>query len=83
MVITPWTPSRKGIVHIKFKDFDLLDRLNRYVGAKKGWLPPSYGQKAYEDMTEEEKAVINDFEGEKEYKKAYVTEKLQLADTGG
>lgn len=59
---------KKGTAHITFKDLDLLKRLNLFAGQKKAWLPPSYGQKDYEDMTEEEKEVINDFEGADSYK---------------
>ena len=35
----------------------------------KNWLPPSYGKKAYNDMNQEEKNVINSFQGEEGYNK--------------
>lgn len=57
------TVYKKGTCHIEFTDLDLLKKLNLYGSQKKGWLPPSYGKKAYKDMTVEEKAVIDDFEG--------------------
>ena len=62
---------KKGTIHIKFKDAELLKRLNIYGCQHKGWLPPSYGKKAYKDMTAEEKAVIDGFEGEEEYNKVF------------
>lgn len=60
---------KKGTCHIKFLNKDLLKKFNIYGSQKKAWLPPSYGTKTYEEMTEEEKAVIDDFEGEAEYKR--------------
>ena len=33
----------------------------------KNWLPPTYGRKKYKDMTQEEKNVIESFQGEKSY----------------
>ena len=35
----------------------------------KNWLPPSYRRKKYKDMTQEEKDVIDSFQGENEYNK--------------
>lgn len=58
---------KKGTVHITFTCPELIDRFNIYVGKGKNWLPPSYGKKQYKDMTSEEKAVIDSFQGEKEY----------------
>ena len=58
---------KKGTCHIKFLNLDLLEKLNIYGSQKKNWLPPSYGKKAYNNMTEEEKAVIDDFQGKNLY----------------
>ena len=58
---------KKGTCHIKFKDDDLLLKFNIYGSRMKNWLPPSYGRKKYQDMTQEEKNVIDSFQGEKEY----------------
>lgn len=60
---------KKGTCHIVFNDDELLKKFNIFGSQHKGWLPPSYGKKAYKNMTTEEKAVVNDFEGENEYKK--------------
>lgn len=60
---------KKGTAHITFKDLDLLDKFNIFGSQRKHWLPPSYGKKAYAEMTEEEKQVIDSFQGEAEYEK--------------
>lgn len=59
---------KKGTCHIVFKDMDLLKKFNIFGSQKKGWLPPVYGKKSYDDMTKEEQEVIDEFEGEKSYK---------------
>lgn len=56
-------------VHITYTCPELIDRFNIYAAQNKNWLPPSYGKKAYKNMTEEEKKVIDDFQGEKAYNK--------------
>ncbi|MDU3181733.1 MAG: DUF4942 domain-containing protein [Lachnospiraceae bacterium] len=58
---------KKGTCHIVFKDMDLLKKFNIFGSQKKGWLPPAYGKKSYDDMTKEEQAVIDAFEGKKAY----------------
>lgn len=60
---------KKGTCHIVFTDKKLLDKLNIFGSQKKGWLPPSYGKKEYREMNEEEKEIINEFQGEDEYNK--------------
>lgn len=60
---------KKGTCHIEFTDLELLKKLNIFGSQQKKWLPPSYGESNYEDMTCEEQEVINHFEGKEEYKK--------------
>ena len=62
---------KKGTCHITFKDEELLKRFNIFGSRKKGWLPPSYGKKRYQDMEPEERAVIDAFEGKASYEKVY------------
>lgn len=62
---------KKGTAHIIFKDMELLKRFNIFAGQHEGGLPPSYGKKAYSDMTEREKAVIDEFQGEADYNEVY------------
>lgn len=71
---------KKGTCHIVFNDDELLKKFNIFGSQHKGWLPPSYGKKAYKDMTTEEKAVVNEFEGEKEYSKVMSNKKYYLFD---
>lgn len=71
---------KKGTCHITFNNDELLKKFNIFGSQHKGWLPPSYGKKAYKDMTTEEKAVVNDFEGEKEYNKVISNKEYYLFD---
>ena len=60
---------KKGTVHITFRDEELLKRFNIYAAQNRGWLPPSYGKKKYDDMDSEEKSVIDSFQGKADYNK--------------
>lgn len=60
---------KKGTAHLTFLDKELLDKFNRFGAEEKGWLPPSYGKKSYEDMSKEEQEVIDEFEGKNTYDK--------------
>lgn len=71
---------KKGTCHIVFTNEELLKKFNLYGSQKKGWLPPSYGKKAYEEMLEEEQAVINDFEGKEEYQKVLNNKDFYFVD---
>lgn len=74
---------KKGTCHITFKDDAkiLIDRLNIYVGRNKNWLPPNYGRTTYSQMTEEEKAVVDSFDGgEENYSKVFENQKDYLID---
>lgn len=59
----------KGSCHLTFLNEELLKKFNIFGALQKGWLPPSYSKKSYNDMTVEEKEAIDNFEGEKEYNK--------------
>lgn len=72
---------KKGTVHITFKDEELLKKFNIFGGQHKAWLPPCYGKKPYQDMTDEEKTVINDFEGEASYHYVYENAKKMVFNT--
>lgn len=58
---------KKGTCHITFTCPTVIDKLNIFAGRRKGWLPPRYGKVRYNDMTNEEKAVIDDFSGKEAY----------------
>ena len=57
---------KKGTVHIKFRPeaMPLVQRLNIYAAQNRGWLPPCYGHETYTNMTAEEKAVVDGFNGD-------------------
>lgn len=58
---------KKGTAHITFTNEKALKMLNIYGCQKKGWLPPSYGTKPYEEMSTEEQNVVDEFQGKKDY----------------
>lgn len=60
---------KKGTCHLEFKNLDLLHRFNIFGSQKKGWLPPSYSKKTYNNMTQEEQNIIDEFEGRDSYNK--------------
>lgn len=73
---------KKGTMHIKFRDLELLKRFNIYGCQHKGWLPPAYGKKSYKDMNAEEKHVIDEYEGQQEYEKVYANRENYILDVG-
>ena len=73
---------KKGTMHIKFRDLELLKRFNIFGCQRKGWLPPSYGKKSYKDMNAEEKQVIDEYEGQQEYEKVYNNRENYILDVG-
>ena len=58
------TLYKKGTMHIRFRNPELVDRFNIYCCKHKGWLPPSYGKARYSNMQAEEKAVVDSFHGD-------------------
>lgn len=72
---------KKGTAHIWFKDMELLDKFNIFGSQRKGWLPPSYGHKKYEEMNAEEKQVVNAFQGEAAYKRVMRDKAFYLVDS--
>ena len=71
---------KKGTCHIEFTDLELLKKFNIFGSQRKGWLPPAYGKKSYKDLTLEEKAVIDDFEGQASYEDTYANVDKYLID---
>lgn len=74
---------KKGTCHIEFTNLDLLKKFNVFGSQRKGWLPPSYGKVRYKEMSREEKAVIDEFEGEKEYDKTMANTDYYLYNPSG
>ncbi len=75
------TLYKKGTCHIEFTNMDLLDKFNIYASLNRKWLPPSYGKKAYKDMNNEEKDVIDGFQGENNYNKVFANRDFYIAKT--
>lgn len=73
---------KKGTCHIQFRPEAqrIIDRLNIFAAQKKNWLPPCYGRKHYKDMTPEEAAVIDDFQGKEAYEKIMENPGLYITD---
>jgi methylase of polypeptide subunit release factors len=63
------TYYKKGTIHLTFNDDDILRRFNIAAAKGKNFLPCNYGESCYNDLTSEEKSVIDSFEGKKEYEK--------------
>lgn len=61
------TLYKKGTVHFTAKDEKILKRFNLLCAQEKNWLPPSYAKKTYQNLSAEEKEVIDSYEGEKSY----------------
>lgn len=72
---------KKGTCHIEFRNLDLLQKFNLYGSQRLGWLPPSYGKAKYNDMTVEEKTVIDDFEGKESYNKVMANKDYFIVET--
>ena len=72
--------TKKGTVHLTFKNAELLKKFNIFGSQRKAWLPPCYGKKHYNDMTDEEKRVIDEFDGSAvEYEKIFADKGYYLA----
>ena len=77
------TYYKKGTVHLTFKNAELLKKFNIFGSRKKAWLPPCYGKKHYDEMTPEEKQVIDEFEGSAaEYEKTLAEKDYYLRGAG-
>ena len=73
---------KKGTCHITFNDMDLLKKLNIFGGKGKNMLPPRYGKVKYDDFSEKEKEVVNEFDGgEAEYTKIYNESNKYIVET--
>ena len=71
---------KKGTCHITFRNERLLKKLNIYGSQRKGWLPKGYARKRYEELTNEERAVIDSFEGRESYAETLMESQYYLYD---
>ena len=58
-----------------------MHKFNLFGSQKKNWLPPTYGKVKYNDMSMEEKEVINQFEGKSSYNKVMSNKSYYFMDT--
>lgn len=72
---------KKGTIHLKFNNEKLVEKFNIYASRHKGWLPPCYGKRKYSDMSQEEKAVVDDFQGQEAYEQVLAESGYYLADS--
>ena len=70
---------KKGTVHLVFNCPELIERFNIYAAQNKAWLPPNYGKVKYKNMTAEEKAVVDSFQGEEAYNEVMAKASYYLA----
>ena len=73
---------KKGTCHIKWTNKDVLQKLNIAGSQLKGWLPPGYGKAKYDDMSDEARSVIDDFQGKDSYAEVCIRSDYFLSDTG-
>lgn len=72
---------KKGTAHITFTNQEILDKFNLFCCKNKNMLPPHFGKKKYEDMTNTEQQVATEFMGSKEnYNKVYNNQDKYLLD---
>jgi RNase P/RNase MRP subunit p29 len=72
---------KKGTCHIEFTNEKLLHKFNLFGSQRKGWIPPTYGKTKYKDMTQEEKTVIDSFEGEQSYNRVIAERDYYIVET--
>lgn len=74
---------KKGTVHLEFTRPELIERFNIYAAQNKKWLPPNYGKATYQEMTDEEKVVVDNFQGEAAYNEVLKKSNYYLAAVSG
>lgn len=70
---------KKGTCHITFNNDELLKKFNLLGSQSKKWLPPNYGKVRYQDLSAEESAVVDSFEGEESYEETVRNSEFYLA----
>lgn len=64
---------KKGTLWIYFNNEKHLEKFNALAAKGKAWLPSSFGEKSYKDMTVEEKQAVDNFGIDMvEYEKSYL-----------
>lgn len=71
---------KKGTCHIKFHDRRIVDALNIYVGKCRNYIPPYYGKVNYSDLSEEDKILVNEFQGKDVYAEVFTNQSAYMFD---
>ena len=70
-------------MHIVFTVPRVVDALNIYMGKDKDWLPPYYGKVSYEDLSEDDRRTVDEFQGKEEYQKVFQNQSAYLIEVTG
>lgn len=70
--------KKKGTIHIKWKNDELIKKLTIIGCQAHGTLPNDYGTRKYADLDKEHKDVVDAFEGEKKYKETVANPQFYL-----
>ena len=62
---------KKGTLHLTILDEGILRRFNIEACKDKNWLPHNYSTKEYKDLSDEEKNIVESFEGKESYIKNF------------
>ena len=73
---------KKGTCHIVFTNLELLEKFNIYAAQNRNWLPPNYGKTKYSDMSAEEQATVDSFQGADAYARVMARATYYLGGEG-
>ena len=62
---------KKGTLHLTILDEGILRRFNIEACKDKNWLPHNYSTKEYKDLSDEEREIVESFEGKDSYIKNF------------
>ena len=58
---------KKQTCHLEFKNMELLKKFNLFAAKNKMWIPNNFGKATYNQMSKEEREVVDSFCGKEEY----------------
>ena len=73
---------KKGYGRITFKNTPVITRINIFVGIRRGYLFADYGRIPYEDLNEEQRRVVDSFQGQRDYGKVTKKPDFYLIEPG-
>lgn len=77
--------EKRGLFHgwmdFEKPEYDGDQAVGSFIAAqRKGWLPPQYGRKRYHDMSDDERHVVDSFQGQKKYEEVMARADYFLTD---